>query len=137
MALFTKILTINSVRKRKLTISFLFTKILTKFLSAIFVVTLRTPLPSLKCKKNTRTSKIIVVREKKINMAAFIILFENERALRRERVFRDREHPLDKFSDTELISRYRFPRHTIIELTDLIKDRVQHPTARSHAIPPH
>ena len=70
-------------------------------------------------------------------MAAFMILFENERALRRKRVFRDREHPLDKFSDTELISRYRFPRHTIIELTDLIKDRVQHPTARSHAIPPH
>lgn len=66
-------------------------------------------------------------------MAAFLLLFENEIALRRERVFRDRGNPIDNFTDIELIARYRFP--TITGLTDLIKDRVQHPTSRSHAIP--
>lgn len=59
-------------------------------------------------------------------MAAFLLLFENERALRRERVFRDRGNPIDNFTDIELIARYRFP---------IIKDIVQHPTSRSHAIP--
>lgn len=70
-------------------------------------------------------------------MAAFLLLFENERALRRERVFRDRGNPIDNFTDItlELIARYRFPSRTITGLTDLIKDRVQHPTSRSHAIP--
>lgn len=58
-------------------------------------------------------------------MAAFLLLFENERALRRERererVFRDRGNPIDNFTDIELIARYRFP--TITGLTDLIKDK--------------
>lgn len=68
-------------------------------------------------------------------MAAFLLLFENERAVRREGVFRDRGNPIDNFTDIELIARYRFPSRTITRLTDLIKDRVQHPTSRSHAIP--
>nr|XP_022311005.1 putative nuclease HARBI1 [Crassostrea virginica] len=68
-------------------------------------------------------------------MAAFLLLFENERALRRERVFRDRGNPIDNFTDIELIARYRFPSRTILSLTDLVRDRVQHPTSRSHAIP--
>lgn len=70
-------------------------------------------------------------------MAAFFVLFENDRALRRERVFRDRIDPLDKFTDYELIARYRFPRRTVLELTDLIRNAVQHPTSRSCAIPAH
>ena len=41
VALFTKVLTINYARKRKLTILFLFTKILTRILRVKFVVTLR------------------------------------------------------------------------------------------------
>lgn len=53
-------------------------------------------------------------------MAAFLLLFENERALRRERerVFRDRGNPIDNFTDIELIARYRFPSRTITGLTD-------------------
>lgn len=69
-------------------------------------------------------------------MAAFFLLFENDRALRRERVFRDRIDPLDKFTDL-LIARYRFPRRRVLELTDLIRNAVQHPTSRSCAIPAH
>ena len=50
VVLFTKILTIDFARKRKLTILFLFTKILTRILLVKFVVTLREVLPTLKCK---------------------------------------------------------------------------------------
>lgn len=52
-------------------------------------------------------------------------------------MFRDRIDPLDKFTDYELIARYRFPRRTVLELTDLIRNAVQHPTSRSCAIPAH
>jgi hypothetical protein len=69
--------------------------------------------------------------------AAFFLLFDTERAMRRERVFRDRLDPLDTLTDYELIARYRFPRKVILEVTDLLKEDIQHPTSRSHAISPH
>lgn len=68
-------------------------------------------------------------------MAAFFLLFENDRALRRERVFRDRINPLDRYTDVDLVARYRFPQREILLLTDLVNDTVQHPTSRSCAIP--
>jgi hypothetical protein len=39
------------------------------------------------------------------------------RALRRERVFRDRTKPLDIYDDFELIDKYRFDRQSISLLT--------------------
>ncbi|XP_061191721.1 putative nuclease HARBI1 [Saccostrea echinata] len=69
--------------------------------------------------------------------AAFVVLFDSERAKRRERVFRDRSNPLDTFNDTEVVARYRFPRRYIFELVDLVQDKIQHPTTRSYAIPSH
>lgn len=67
---------------------------------------------------------------------AFLIEEEvNRRVWRRQRVFRDRLHPFDIYDDTDLISRYRMPRHVLMEVIDLIRDRVEHPTNRSHAIP--
>ncbi|XP_062616166.1 putative nuclease HARBI1 [Saccostrea cucullata] len=69
--------------------------------------------------------------------AAFVVLFHSERARRRERVFRDQSNPLDKFNDTEVIARYHFPRPCILELIDLVHERIQHPTTRSYAIPSH
>nr|XP_019924707.2 putative nuclease HARBI1 [Crassostrea gigas] len=68
-------------------------------------------------------------------MAAFVLLFVNDRALRRERIFRDRINPLDRYTDLDLVARYRFPRREILLLTDLVNDTVQHPTSRSCAIP--
>ena len=45
-------------------------------------------------------------------MATFVILLdETERCLRRDRVFRERTFQLDTLPDSELISRYRMPRH--------------------------
>ena len=36
--------------------------------------------------------------------AAFVPLFQNERAIRRERIFRDRTQNLDTLSDSELLA---------------------------------
>ena len=41
--------------------------------------------------------------------------FNNGRALRRERVVRDRTNPLDIYSDSELIERFRFGRQALYE----------------------
>ena len=51
------------------------------------------------------------------------------------RVFRDRINPLKGLSDTELISRYRFPRHWILDLLDLVEKDISRPTGWSCAIP--
>lgn len=64
------------------------------------------------------------------------VLRENEdKALRRERVFRDRSQVLDMLTDSELIKRYRFLRRVILQLADDVKDYIQPQTLRSHAIP--
>ena len=47
----------------------------------------------------------------------------NERAIRRERVFRERCNPLAEFDDGELYSRYRFDRNGVLFITDLIMRR--------------
>ena len=58
-------------------------------------------------------------------------------ALRRERLFRDRSNPLENFSDQELISRYRFPRHKLLEIINICKDELTRTTHRNHALPVH
>jgi hypothetical protein len=76
------------------------------------------------------------VKKNKQKMAtAFVHLFENERAIHRERIFHDRAQNLDTLSDSELICRYRFPRQSIISLSDLFAPVIQRPTARSKYIP--
>ena len=53
------------------------------------------------------------VMKKVVNMAAGRFLREflhNERAMHRERVFHDRQNPLDYLSEDELITKYRFSR---------------------------
>lgn len=46
------------------------------------------------------------------------------RQINRERIFRDRENPLDFLSDVELYERFRFDRQSIYFLTDLLKDEL-------------
>mgnify|MGYP000225442310 CR=1 FL=1 len=71
-------------------------------------------------------------------MATLLILRRREqRALRRERVFRDRLNPLESMDDIELINRYRFPRHVIIDIVSKVEGYVTRPTRRVHAIPTH
>lgn len=64
----------------------------------------------------------------------FLDLVYAEYALRRERVLRDRQDPL-YFSELELLHRYRLPRAPLLELIDLLRPQLQHPTQRKRAIP--
>ena len=69
-------------------------------------------------------------------MALFLhIRNHQQNHLRRNRVFRDRLHPLDAYNDTEIISRYRLSRPLILQLYDDIRVDIEPQTRRSHAIP--
>ena len=68
-------------------------------------------------------------------MAALILTIAKERSLRRQRVFRDRTNPLDACNDLELIRRYRFPRHSLLELIKAVEESTRRPTHRSHSLP--
>ncbi|XP_061163868.1 putative nuclease HARBI1 [Saccostrea echinata] len=65
-------------------------------------------------------------------MATILIM---QRSLRQQRVFRDRSQPLDSLNDSELISRYRFPRRVIFDMIDGVDEQLRPYTQRSHAIP--
>jgi hypothetical protein len=69
-------------------------------------------------------------------MAAAFILIQNRRQLRRERVFRDRNNPLDYLDDVDIIDKFRLPRFLILHLCEELRVHLEHPTGRSHAIPP-
>ena len=60
---------------------------------------------------------------------------ENRRALRRDRVFRDRLNPLDVYDDVDILRRYRFTRPVLLEVIDLLEDDISPFTRRSHAVP--
>lgn len=57
------------------------------------------------------------------------------RNLRWERVFRDRQNPLDAYDDLDIIHRYRLDRQSIMSIIDLVKDRLERPTQRSASLP--
>jgi hypothetical protein len=69
-------------------------------------------------------------------MAALQILLGERVAcgLARERVFRDRQYPFEKYDDTDMYERYRFTRRGVSRLMDMLVPQLEHPTRRSHAI---
>lgn len=69
-------------------------------------------------------------------MAAIIAAYFHDRALRRERRYRDPLDPLD-ISDEHLLRYYRFPRQEILHLCEELQPHLQRRTRRSHAIPTH
>ena len=66
----------------------------------------------------------------------FVTALQTEKALKRERVFRDRLNPLDSLADIEIVERYRLPRASIYNLCDLLQPDIANISNRSHAIPP-
>ena len=56
--------------------------------------------------------------------------------MRRERILRDRNNPLDYDDDDRLILNYRLPRTLILYLIDIFQDEVQPQTNRNHEIHP-
>ncbi|XP_072050892.1 putative nuclease HARBI1 [Amphiura filiformis] len=65
-----------------------------------------------------------------------LLLFENRRARRRERVFRDRLNPFDEYDNVDMYKRYRFTRLGCQHIIDLLQDELQPDTLRNHSIPP-
>jgi hypothetical protein len=63
-------------------------------------------------------------------------MLEVRRAMRRERIFRDRTNPLEIYDDLELIERFRFDRGTILQITQLLQDDLESSNFRNKAIPP-
>ena len=50
----------------------------------------------------------------------------NQRPHPRQRVLRDRLHPLDAYDDVDIYERLRFKRHGIIRITDMLAADIQH-----------
>lgn len=59
-----------------------------------------------------------------------------QRALRKERVFRDRSNPLDILSDDELFRNYRFSRSGIFHLIESFEHDIRRLTRRNKALSP-
>lgn len=54
--------------------------------------------------------------------ATYSMLYEAERNLRRNRVFRDRTNPIDSWDDAEFYRRLRFRRSDVLEIVDDIQE---------------
>ena len=71
-----------------------------------------------------------------LKMAALILLrYRQRRLLRRNRIFRDRTNPLHKFNDLELFWQFRFRRAAILQMTNELKEELEH-LNRKGALPP-
>ena len=69
-------------------------------------------------------------------MAALVIFMRRNanRALRRERVFRNRSDPLEMYNDFDLIERYRFDRNSILYIHEVIGNLICSSTNTNHAL---
>ena len=69
-------------------------------------------------------------------MASLILLrYRQRRLLRRNRIFRDRTNPLHKCNDLELFWQFRFRRAGILQMTNELKEELEH-LNRKGALPP-
>ena len=67
--------------------------------------------------------------------AIYVFLKRRSQNIRRNRVFRDRDNPLDYTDDADIISKYRLSRSLILNLCQMFQNDLQRPTMRSHAFP--
>ena len=61
-------------------------------------------------------------------------MMETRRAIRRERVFRDRTNPFDFLDDLQLYTRYRFHCNELLEMVKEIRPQIEHRTRRNMAV---
>lgn len=59
---------------------------------------------------------------------------QNQRNIRRDKIFRVHTHPLDMYDDRDLIMRYRIPRYCILDLINLMAEDLEPPTLRSKSV---
>ena len=69
------------------------------------------------------------------NMYALYLARERH-ALRRERLFRGRLNPLEKYDYVEIKRLFRFERPNIIQIVDDLRLHIMHPTSRNKALSP-
>ena len=70
-------------------------------------------------------------------MAAVIYLrYRNRRAIRRNRIFRDRTHPLEIYNDEQIYTKFRFYRHLILQLTDEVRNEIEFVLSRKGSLTP-
>ncbi|XP_072019678.1 LOW QUALITY PROTEIN: putative nuclease HARBI1 [Amphiura filiformis] len=69
-------------------------------------------------------------------MAAHLMYIINARALKRERVFRDRTNPFDLYDDNKMYKRYRFTRAGMMYVLNILVPELdqRRQTLRSHAV---
>lgn len=67
-------------------------------------------------------------------MMLLMQMLETRRAIRRQRVFRDRKNPLDSLDNLQLYSRYRFHRNELLEMVQEIRPQIEHRTKRNMAV---
>ena len=71
-----------------------------------------------------------------LKMAALILLrYRQRRRLRRNRIFRDRTNTLHKFNDLELFWQFRFRRADILQMTNELKEELEHLNRRGALSP--
>ncbi|GFS22957.1 hypothetical protein ElyMa_001628100 [Elysia marginata] len=61
----------------------------------------------------------------------------NRRLIRRERIFRDRQNPLDIFDDVELYEKFRFRRNHILQVSEEVEPYLLQNGLRGGLLPPH
>jgi hypothetical protein len=67
----------------------------------------------------------------------FVLHFiQQRRALRRERLFRDRLNPLEKYDEVEMKMLFRFERVNILQITNALRLVIEHRTGRNKALSP-
>ena len=69
-------------------------------------------------------------------MAALVYRrYLERRVLRRNRIFRDRSHPFEKFDDVKLFQKFRFRRLDILAITDSIRNDIELANRRGSLTP--
>ncbi|CAF0771695.1 unnamed protein product, partial [Didymodactylos carnosus] len=58
------------------------------------------------------------------------------KSLKRERIFQDRQNPMEMMTNDMVLARYRFPKTAIIDLLKLVAPQIVRATQRNNAIPP-
>ena len=67
--------------------------------------------------------------------AIYVFLRRRRQNIRRNRVSRDHDNPLDYTDDIDIISKYRLSRPLILNLCQMFQNDLQRPTMRSHTFP--
>ena len=64
-------------------------------------------------------------------MAAFVYREVSiRRSFRRQRVFLDRQNPLEIFNDSQVLTKFRLTRQAILDVTDSVSERLELGQAR-------